>query len=55
MSPQRWIDFSMLVEIGCYSPGTVIKVEEEDHAFPDVDKKANVAAASILRLARTYL
>jgi hypothetical protein len=28
-------------------PGTVVKVEEEDHAFAYMDEKANLAAASV--------
>ena len=46
MSPQRWIDLTMFIQIWSYGPSTMVEVQEEDHAFPDMDEQANVSAAS---------
>jgi hypothetical protein len=37
----------VFVEVRRDGPGTVILVEEEDHAFTDVDEEADGAAASV--------
>ena len=47
VSAQCWIHFTMLVEIRSNCPGAVIQVEEENHAFANMDKEANLATASI--------
>ena len=44
MSPKRRVDFTMPIKIRSYGPGTVVKIQEENHAFPDMDEEADVAA-----------
>lgn len=45
---QRRVHFAVLVEIRCDGPGTVVEVEEQDHAFADVNEETDLAAASVL-------
>lgn len=47
VSPERWINFTVFVEVRCYGPGAMILVEEENHAFAYVDEDADVAAAPV--------
>ena len=37
----------MLIEVRSDMPGTVVKVEEENHAVADMYKEANLPAASV--------
>ncbi len=46
VSAERGVNFAVLVEIRCDGPGPMVEIEEEDHAFPDVDEEADVTAAS---------
>jgi hypothetical protein len=46
---QRRVYFTVLVEIRRDSPGPVVKVEEQNHAFADVNEETDLAAASVLR------
>lgn len=48
VASKRGIDFAVLVEIRRNGPGAVAAVEEEHHAFADVDEDADLAAASVL-------
>ena len=50
MAAQSGVDFTVLVEIRGDMPGTVVQVEEEDHAFAYVDEEADLAAASVIVL-----
>ena len=47
MTPQRRIHFAVLVEIRSHCPGTVVEIEEKDHAFADVDEQTYLAATSV--------
>jgi hypothetical protein len=47
MSTQRGVHFTVFVKIGRNGPGAVIEIEEEDHAFADMDKETNLTAASV--------
>jgi hypothetical protein len=47
MAAQRGVDFTMFVEIRSDGPGAVVEIEEEDHAFADVDEEADLSAASV--------
>lgn len=47
VTTQSRVDFTVLVEIRGDMPGTVVEVEEEDHAFADVDEEADLTATSV--------
>lgn len=47
VTAQRRINFAMLVEIRSDVPGAVVEIKEENHAFADVNKEADLAAASV--------
>ena len=47
MTAQRRVNFTVLVEVRSDVPGAVIEIEEENHAFADVNEEADLPAASI--------
>jgi hypothetical protein len=47
MASQRGIHLTVFVQVRRDSPGTVIKVEEEDHALADVYEESDLTAASV--------
>lgn len=47
MAPERGIHFTVFVKVGSDSPSAVVFVEEEDHAFADVNEDAYLAATSM--------
>ena len=47
MTAQRGVDFTVLIKIRSDVPGAVIEIEEENHAFANVDEEADLPAASI--------
>lgn len=46
MPPERGVHFAVFVEVGSDGPSTVVLVEEENHAFADVDEDAYLTATS---------
>jgi hypothetical protein len=46
MASQRGIHLTVFVQVRRDSPGTVIKVEEEDHALANVYEESDLTAAS---------
>lgn len=50
VTPQRWIDFTVLVKIGRNGPGAMVEIEEKDHTFADVDEEADLTTASMIAI-----
>lgn len=46
MSSQSGVRFSVFVQVRGNGPSPVIVVEEEHHAFADIDEEPDVAATS---------
>ena len=52
--PKRRIHFAVLIQVRCDSPCAVVLVEEENHAFADVDENADLAPASAIIISSSY-
>jgi hypothetical protein len=48
VASQRRIHLTMFIEVRGDVPGAVVEVEEENHAFADVQEEADLAAASVV-------
>lgn len=48
MPPERRVHFAVLIQVRCDGPCAVILVEEEDHAFTDMDENADLTSASAI-------
>lgn len=48
MVSETRIDFAMNVQVRGVMPAAVLIMEEENHAFADVDEEADISAASVI-------
>lgn len=46
MASERWVHLTVLIEVRSDGPGAMLVVEEEHHAFSNVDEETNVTTAS---------
>lgn len=50
VSSECRIHFTMLIQVRCDGPRAVVLVEEEDHAFADMDENADLAPTSAVTI-----
>jgi hypothetical protein len=50
MSSERRIRFPMFIEIRRMHPRSILTIEEDDHAFANIDEKTYCTAASVGRI-----